>query len=381
MNEVIKKSSMLLRLTEHDGMPVSSVEFMFHNRQVLTNTAMPYAEIYNTYLPYFMSDVGGATIIDHKDKLIQRIRRLKKCYGSLTYDWNKIEVFYKDYCSVDKFKESINLMLERKPVIEPSWSDEYYDCGTLRKGVSLLGVKAIIAESFESILNSTEKDIELIVVDDCSTDYSLDILEHYAKKDKRVKLIKNSENLGISKTYNKATEAVCSDIILVAASDDVYDYNRAKWAIRAFKKFDADIIYWPFWKAQEKTIPESPEQGVVLAPFEKKLAPNFDSGWLKKVDGQFIGHGFTAYKSNVGRSVKYREDLRHGIDHHFFLDCWKAGFKFQNIEGDKEMAGTYRFYIKMVSQQFREEILKQDYALEKEYSDVKKELADEKPVA
>jgi len=133
--DVIKRSSLLLRLTEHDGMPVSAVEFMLHNRQCLTNTPMPYAEIYNTYLPYYMSNIAQETMVDHKDKLINRIRRLKKGYGSLTYDWDKIRAFYADFCSVDRFKQNIQNMLDRKPIVEPTFDDVYYDCGSLHNGL------------------------------------------------------------------------------------------------------------------------------------------------------------------------------------------------------------------------------------------------------
>ena len=220
-----------------------------------------------------------------------------------------------------------------------------------------------LAESITSILSSSVKDIELIIVDDCSTDYSMEVINHFAKKDKRVKVFQNEVNKGIAYTYNRATEAVTSPIILVSASDDVYDHDRAKWAIRAFKKYDADIIYFPFVKAQERIVAG---QGLVLLPFEKKFAPKFDAELLKKVEGQFIGHGFTAYKTDVGRKVPYRNDIKHGCDHHFFLDCWKAGFKFQNIE-EEQFAGIYRFYIDMVSHKFRQEILANDTQLEKEY--------------
>jgi len=224
--------------------------------------------------------------------------------------------------------------------------------------------QAYIAEAISSLLASTEKNIEICIVDDASTDYSMDILNYYAKKDSRIKLEQNEVNSGVAVTYNRATKMCTAPIILVAASDDVYSPDRAKWAIRAFKKFPADIIYWPFNKAQERSIGD---HGVVLATFEKKSAPAFDAEWLKKVDGQFIGHGFSAYKREVGIAVPYREEMKHGVDHHFFLDCWKAGYKFQNIEDEEQVAGIYRFYIDMVSSKFRDEIVKQDVLLEKEY--------------
>jgi len=135
--DVIKRSSMLLRLTEHDGMPVSAVEFLLQGRQVLTNTPMPYTEIYDTYLPYYMSDIAQETMIDHKGKLINRIRRLSKIPSSV-YDWDKIKAFYTNFCSIDRFKRNIEKMLARQRVEEPEWSDEYYDCGTLKLNLTEL---------------------------------------------------------------------------------------------------------------------------------------------------------------------------------------------------------------------------------------------------
>jgi glycosyltransferase involved in cell wall biosynthesis len=135
--EVIKKSSMLLRLTEHDGMPVSAVEFMLQGRQVLTNTPMPYAEIYNTYLPYYMSDIAEETMVDHKDRLINRLRRLKKVPNTI-YAWDKIKAFYADFCSLDRFKRNIQNMLERKAIEEPVVDDVYYVNGDMLNGLNEL---------------------------------------------------------------------------------------------------------------------------------------------------------------------------------------------------------------------------------------------------
>lgn len=135
--EVIKKSSILLRLTEHDGMPVGAVEFLLQGRQVLTNTPMPYAEIYDTYLPYYMSDIAEETMVDHKDKLINRIRKLKRVPNE-SYAWDKIKKFYTDFCSVDRFKRNIQNMLDRKPIEEPIVDDVYYVNGSMLNGLNEL---------------------------------------------------------------------------------------------------------------------------------------------------------------------------------------------------------------------------------------------------
>ena len=56
--------------------------------------------------------------------------------------------------------------------------------------------------SIDSVLNQTYKNFELIIVDDNSTDRSDEIVQKYAQKDKRIKLIKNQKEKGISESKN-----------------------------------------------------------------------------------------------------------------------------------------------------------------------------------
>lgn len=53
-----------------------------------------------------------------------------------------------------------------------------------------------IAEAIESVLASSFKDLELIIVDDCSTDKTLDIAKTFQQIDTRIKVFRNEENLG-----------------------------------------------------------------------------------------------------------------------------------------------------------------------------------------
>ncbi|HEE9577031.1 TPA: glycosyltransferase family 2 protein [Campylobacter jejuni subsp. jejuni] len=54
-------------------------------------------------------------------------------------------------------------------------------------------VEKYIARALESCINQTFKDIEIIVVDDCGSDKSIDIVKEYAKKDDRIKIIYNEK--------------------------------------------------------------------------------------------------------------------------------------------------------------------------------------------
>ncbi len=76
-------------------------------------------------------------------------------------------------------------------------------------------------ESIKSVLNQTLKNIEIICIDDCSTDSSLNILQEYAKQDKRLKIISHSENLGCVATKNEGIKKATGEYIYPFDSDDI----------------------------------------------------------------------------------------------------------------------------------------------------------------
>jgi len=59
-----------------------------------------------------------------------------------------------------------------------------------------------LSDSILSVLNQTYKNFEFIVVNDSSTDNSLNILKDFQKKDERIKVINNNQNLGLTKSLN-----------------------------------------------------------------------------------------------------------------------------------------------------------------------------------
>jgi glycosyltransferase involved in cell wall biosynthesis len=90
----------------------------------------------------------------------------------------------------------------------------------------VFNTKKRVGEAIESILNQTFSDFEFIIVDDCSTDGSYELLQKYAKKDKRIQLFRNEKNQGISFTRNKLIEYSSTDFICTQDSDDVSEPNR-----------------------------------------------------------------------------------------------------------------------------------------------------------
>lgn len=78
-----------------------------------------------------------------------------------------------------------------------------------------------IAEAIHSILNQTFADFELIVIDDCSTDKTYQIVSELALFDSRIKVIKNAINLGIAGNRNKALSLARGKYIAWQDADDV----------------------------------------------------------------------------------------------------------------------------------------------------------------
>ncbi len=78
-----------------------------------------------------------------------------------------------------------------------------------------------IVDSIESILNQTFEDFEFIIVNDASTDRTLDIIKKYANKDKRIKFLSNKKNKGIAGTRNILVKKSKGKYIAWQDADDI----------------------------------------------------------------------------------------------------------------------------------------------------------------
>lgn len=97
----------------------------------------------------------------------------------------------------------------------------------MKKGNPLISVimpvfnrEKIIAESVESILEQTYRNIELIIVDDGSTDSTLNIVKKLSEKDSRIQILKQ-KNCGPASARNNAIHRAKGDYIAIADSDDI----------------------------------------------------------------------------------------------------------------------------------------------------------------
>lgn len=92
-----------------------------------------------------------------------------------------------------------------------------------------------VLESLDSVINQDYKNIELIIVDDCSTDNSKSIIENWLADNPGIPLIANTTNLGITKAFNHALQLANGDYIIDLAADDILVPNCVRLQINAFE--------------------------------------------------------------------------------------------------------------------------------------------------
>lgn len=80
-----------------------------------------------------------------------------------------------------------------------------------------------LSEAIDSVLGQTYKNFELIVVDNCSTDNTEEIVNNYAKHDTRIKFVRNQENIGMYRNYNQALLLATGDYIKFLNADDKFE--------------------------------------------------------------------------------------------------------------------------------------------------------------
>lgn len=106
--------------------------------------------------------------------------------------------------------------------------------------VPVYNAEKYIERCIESILNQTYRDIEVIAINDGSTDSSGSILEGLATSDSRLKVI-NKENSGVSDTRNAGLMAASGEYIGFVDADDYLDKSMYEKMIKVLSEYNADI--------------------------------------------------------------------------------------------------------------------------------------------
>ena len=111
--------------------------------------------------------------------------------------------------------------------------------------VPVYNTEPYLRKCIESIINQTFHNIEIILIDDGSTDNSIDILSSYAIMDNRISLI-HQENQELSAARNAGMRRAKGEYIMFVDGDDWIEIDTCEKAVCAARTFSADIVIWTY---------------------------------------------------------------------------------------------------------------------------------------
>lgn len=161
-----------------------------------------------------------------------------------------------------------------------------------------------LSQSIESCLNQTYKNIELIIVNDCSTDATLKIANRYAESDERVRIINNKENKKLPASLNVGHNEAKGDFITWTSDDNLYELNALEVLLNQISEQKADIVYSNF---------------VLIDDSGNKIREVELLGIENIIFGNFIGCCFLYKKEVYKRNNGYNENFFLVEDYDFWL--------------------------------------------------------------
>lgn len=159
-----------------------------------------------------------------------------------------------------------------------------------------------IEQAIDSVLSQTLQDWELIIVDDCSTDNSLSIIEKY-HPDRRVKLIRHKKNKGYTASLITGIFNITSDLFGILDSDDVLTPEALETMYSAHAEYpNAGLIYSQFMYCDEG-----------LKPFERGYGRQIPEG-RTNLDSDCVSHFKTFKLKYYNQTEGYNEDIYYAQD-------------------------------------------------------------------
>lgn len=178
----------------------------------------------------------------------------------------------------------------------------------------------VVGDAIDSVLNQTYKNLELIIVDDGSTDGSVKLIEGYAERDSRIKFIKHSENQGVCRSRNDGLEQAKGKYIFYLDSDNTWELEYLKTMVGAYIELpDADALYSGQYISDDS---KSPVSKVRFGVLNKGLLFNRN----------FIDlNSFTHKKKVYDKIGGFRESLERNVDYDLVLRLVDNNFKLYSV--------------------------------------------------
>lgn len=192
-----------------------------------------------------------------------------------------------------------------------------------------------IKDCFDSLIEQTYRAIEILLVDDASSDMSWEIINQYLPRLKRrfvdVYVSRNEKNCGITHNLNHMIQRAKGDIIKLIASDDFFDRSYFQNVVNAYLEYQPDFIMTNAFRVKEESSYTDP---VIIDRFYNNDPFDADSN-LNLFSRVFKGNFLCAPAVSLHRSVYDKYGLYDESLYVEDLDYWL------NISKDKQLKLYY----------------------------------------
>lgn len=182
-------------------------------------------------------------------------------------------------------------------------------------------VEKYVGLAIESILNQSYKDFEFIIIEDCSSDKTLSIIQNFAKQDKRIVVLRNSENMGVTKSLNKGVKEAKGSYVIRMDADDWSYPDRFKLQIQLMEDNSEVVV-----------------SGSYIEVCNAKLHPKYirkyhiDDASIRKHLFRYspFAHPATIWRADILKKERYNERISVCQDYELYFRMGKIG-KFMNL--------------------------------------------------
>ncbi|MCR5485111.1 MAG: glycosyltransferase [Clostridiales bacterium] len=176
--------------------------------------------------------------------------------------------------------------------------------------VPVYNVEKYLGECLESIIGQSYRDLDIILVDDGSTDGSGDICDIYAKKDGRIRVI-HKKNGGLSSARNAGLDAAKGGWFVYVDSDDFISRDMIRTMASVAEKHDAEIVKCNFisFKDGETEPDHSDDTGKETVYTSKEAIKNFLTEEYSRKKPFGINVWNALYKTDTAGSLRFPEGL------------------------------------------------------------------------
>lgn len=198
--------------------------------------------------------------------------------------------------------------------------------------VPVYNIEKYLEKSVESLLNQTYKNLEIILIDDGSSDKSPEICDSFAEKDGRVKVI-HQKNKGVSAARNAGLKIAGGDFIGFCDGDDLPDEDLFDFLYNLAESDKADIAMCEVRFAYENGMIRN------IATGEHKIWNNCEDFLCDFFKGKIsLGTYTKLFRAKVCKGVEYPEDCKTNEDKYY---CYAAALNAEKICIKSEAKYTY----------------------------------------